>query len=53
MKQKFKYANRINVENVLVLGEDEEINNLVTLKNMISGEQEMISIEECINRLKK
>lgn len=53
MKQKFKYANRINAQNVLVLGEDEENNNLVTLKNMISGEQEMITVEECINRLKK
>ena len=51
MKQKFKYANRINVPFVLVLGEDEENNNLVTLKNMQEGTQETITIEECINRI--
>ena len=51
MKQKFKYANRINVPFVLVLGEDEEQNNLVTLKNMREGTQETITIRECINRI--
>jgi len=52
MKQKFKYANRINVPFVLVLGEDEEKNNLVTLKNMQEGSQDTITLEECINRIK-
>ena len=52
MKQKFKYANRINVPYVLVLGEDEEKNNLVTLKNMQEGSQDTITIDECINRIK-
>jgi len=52
MKQKFKYANRINVPYVLVLGEDEEKNEVVTLKNMNEGTQETLTIEECINHLK-
>ena len=52
MKQKFKYANRINVPFVLVLGEDEEKNNLVTLKNMYEGTQETLSIKDCINYIK-
>ena len=52
MKQKFKYANRINVPFVLVLGDDEEKNNLVTLKNMQEGSQDTISLDECINRIK-
>ena len=52
MKQKFKYANRINVPFVLVLGEDEEKNNLVTLKDMQEGSQDTITIGECINRIK-
>ena len=51
MKQKFKYASRINVPFVIVLGEDEELNNLVTLKNMQEGTQDTITIDECINRL--
>lgn len=53
MKQKFKYADRLNVENVLILGEDEEKNNMVTLKNMKDGIQKTISIEDCIKELKK
>ena len=52
MKQKFKYANRINVPFVLVLGEDEEKNNLVTLKDMQEGSQDTITIDECINCIK-
>ena len=52
MKQKFKYANRINVPYVLVLGDDEEKNNLVTLKNMQEGSQDTITIDECINCIK-
>ena len=52
MKQKFKYASRINVPYVIVLGDDEEKNNTVTLKDMTEGNQETISILECINRIK-
>ncbi len=52
MKQKFKYASRINVPYVIILGEDEEKNNLVSLKNMIDGNQETITLIECINRIK-
>ena len=51
MKQKFKYASRINVPFVIVLGEDEENNNVVTLKNMQEGSQETITLSECIKYL--
>ena len=43
MKNKMKYANKIGVKYVGVLGEDEEKNNMVTLKNMIEGTQEKYS----------
>ena len=53
IKNKFKYADRLNVKNVIIIGEDEIKNNTVTLKNMISGEQNSYSLEEAIKVLKK
>ncbi len=46
-KQKLKYANRIGVPYVVILGEDEENKNEVTLKNMETGEQDSI----CLSKL--
>ena len=46
------YANRIKVPYVIIIGEDEEKENKVTLKNMITGEQTKTSIEEVIEILK-
>lgn len=51
--KKFKYANQSNVKYVVIIGEDEVKNNVVTLKNMITGEQETLSVEECIIKIKK
>lgn len=50
--KKFKYANNLNVKYVIIIGEDEIKNNVVTLKDMISGEQENIKIEEAIKKIK-
>ena len=50
--KKFKYADNINVEYVAIIGEDEVANNMVSLKNMKTGEQQTIDIEEAINILK-
>ena len=33
-----KYANKINVKNVIVIGEDEISNNYLNIKNMSTGE---------------
>ena len=52
MKHKMKYADKIGVKYVLVIGEDEVNTNTVTLKNMIDGIQEKISVNELINKLK-
>ena len=51
MGQKFKYADRIGVSNVVILGSEEVSSNKVTLKNMESGNQEMITVEELIKRV--
>ena len=50
--KKFKYADKLNVRYVIVIGEDEIKNNVVTLKNMITGNQESVSLEEAIKIIK-
>ncbi len=52
IKTKFKYADKLSIPFVIVIGEDEIKNNTVTLKNMESGNQETISLEEVINKIK-
>lgn len=49
-KQKFKYANRIKVGYVGIIGDDEIKENKITLKNMTTGEQELLTIDEFISR---
>ena len=50
--KKFKYANNLNVPFVIIIGEDEIKNSVVTLKNMITGEQQTLSLEEVIEKIK-
>ena len=51
--KKFKYANNINVKYVIIIGESEIENNVVSLKNMITGNQETVTVEEAISIIKK
>ena len=53
IKAKFKYADRLKIPYVAVIGEEEEKNGTVTLKNMATGEQEEMSIENMVEILKK
>ena len=46
MKKKMNYANKQNVPYVVIIGEDEVAQNKVTVKNMITGEQELKNIDE-------
>lgn len=41
-KNKMAYADKIGVAYVAILGEDEEKNETITLKNMVSGDQETL-----------
>ncbi len=46
MKAQFKAADRLQAKFVLVLGEDELANNQIAVKNMDSGEQDTIELEQ-------
>lgn len=52
IKAKFKYADKLNIPYTIVIGDDEIANNKVTLKCMETGEQETLSIEEVIEKIK-
>ena len=53
IKNQFKYANKLNIPYVIVIGEDEIKENKVSLKNMITGEQKNVNIEEAIKIINK
>lgn len=53
MKRQMTYANNNNISYVALVGENEIKENKITLKNMESGEQDILSIDEVIQRLKK
>lgn len=50
-KAKMKEANKRQIEFVLILGEDEVKEQLFTLKNMTTGEQEKLNLEGIIEKL--
>ncbi len=52
IKAKFKYADKLNVPYVIVIGEDEIKSGKLTLKNMQEGTQEQLEIEKIIDKLK-
>lgn len=51
-KAKFSYANNLEIPYVIVIGEDEVETRKYTLKNMVTGEQEMLTIDEIISKVK-
>ena len=53
IKAKFKYADRLKIPYVIVVGEDEIANNVVTLKNMELGKQETLPLQKAIEIIKK
>ena len=52
IKTKFKYADKLNIPFAVVIGDDEIANNKATLKNMATGEQETLTVQEIINKIK-
>ena len=52
IKKQFNYANRLGIPYVIIIGEDEINNNVISLKNMESGEQETVSVEKAIEIIK-
>ena len=53
MKKQMNYANALGVAYVALVGENEMNEGKVTLKNMTTGEQKLVSLEEMINMIKK
>ena len=51
LKAKFKYADKLNIPYVIVLGEDERKNNTLTLKNMETGNQENCDISKVLKKI--
>ena len=51
MKKQMNYANKREIEFVVIVGSQEIEKNEFTLKNMISGEQINCSLEELVNNL--
>lgn len=49
MKKQMQYANDRSIPFVALLGETEMAENKITLKNMETGEQKLVTIEECIS----
>ena len=46
VKSMLNYANKLKIPYVVFIGEDEIKNNNITIKNMESGNQETINIDE-------
>ncbi len=51
--KQMKYANRRGFAYVMLPGDEERQKNMVSLKNFKTGEQKMVSLEECVGILKQ
>lgn len=52
MKKQLGYADSKNIKYVAIVGSDEMEQKKITLKNMETGEQEMLAVSEVIERIK-
>jgi histidyl-tRNA synthetase len=53
MKKKMKYADKWHIPYVIIIGEEENLSGLLTLKNMYTGVQQKLSIDEIITLVTK
>ena len=53
VSKKFKRANKLNASLVIIIGEDEVNKNVIKLKNLKSGDQENITLNEAIKKINK
>lgn len=52
MKKQMNHANKRNIPFVVLVGEEEMTSNTYTLKNMVSGEQFKVSLDDLISKVK-
>ena len=53
MKKQMSYANALNIHFVALAGENEMNEGKVTLKNMVTGEQKLLTPDELVEELRK
>lgn len=51
MKKQFGYADDMSIPYVAIIGETEINENKITIKEMATGQQEMLTVEEAINKI--
>ena len=52
MKKQLSYANAKHIAFVALAGDDEIAQNKITLKNMLTGEQKVVSPEDILEEIK-
>lgn len=52
LKRKFNYADKLSVKYVIIIGQDEVEQNKFTLRNMENGNQELLELNQIIEKLK-
>ncbi len=52
-KKLMEYANKLGAKYVVIIGEDEVANNTISVKNMITGEQQTVSINDALKIIKE
>lgn len=50
-KKKFSYGDKLGIEYVIIIGEEEKGNRTVSLKNLKTGDQENLNLDQVINKL--
>ncbi|GFP78082.1 histidine--tRNA ligase [Clostridium fungisolvens] len=53
LQKKMNYANKLGIPYVVLIGDDEIKDNVLTVKSMLSGEQAKKSVDEVIEELRK
>lgn len=51
-KKLINYANKINVSKIAIIGENDLKNNKITIKDMVSGNQELIDVDNIVEYLR-
>lgn len=51
MKKQLNYANNKSIPFVIIIGSEEMSSGILTLKNMLTGEQERLSLEQIIQKI--
>jgi len=49
LQKQLKLANKVEVRYVLILGEEEQRNHVITLRDMVTGEQRIVAQEAVLD----